>query len=42
MARCSSKTNESRDIGSIGCKARNITNWEIDDFKIKIVTFIMT
>ena len=26
MARCSRKTNEFRDIDSIGCRARNITN----------------
>ena len=26
MARCSSKTNELRDIDFIGCRARNITN----------------
>ena len=25
MARCSKKMNESRDIDSIGCRARNIT-----------------
>ena len=43
MARCSSKTNELRDIDSIGCRARNITikKWEIDTFKIKVVTFII-
>ena len=43
MARCSSETNELKDIDSIGCRARIITilKWEIDNFKIKIVTFII-
>ena len=43
MARCSSKSNELRDIDFIGCRARNITNlkWDIDNFKTKIVTFII-
>ena len=43
IARCSSKTNELRDIDSIGCRARNITieKWEIDYFKIKVVSFII-
>ena len=43
MARCSSKTNELRDIDSIGCRARNITilKREIDNFKIKVVTFMI-
>ena len=43
MARRSSKTNELRDIDSIGCLARNITilTWEFDYFKIKIITFII-
>ena len=44
MARCSSKTNELRYIDSIGCRARNITilKWEIENFKIKVVTFIIS
>ena len=43
MARCSSKTKELRDIDSIGCRTRNIPikKWEIDNFKIKVVTFII-
>ena len=43
IARCSSKTNELRDIDSIGCRAWKITiyNWDIDNFKIKVVTFII-
>ena len=43
MARCSGKSDEMRDIISIGCRARNITiyKWEIDNFQIKIVTFIV-
>ena len=43
IARCSSKTIELRDIDSIGCRAKNITiyKWEIDNFKIKVVTFII-
>ena len=43
MARSFSKPNGLRDIDSIECRARNITiyNWEIDDFKIKVVTFIV-
>ena len=40
MARCPSKTNELREIDSVGCKARNHhQKWEIDNFKI--VTFII-
>ena len=43
MARCSSKTNELRDIDSIERRWRNITilQWDIDHFKIKIDTFII-
>ena len=43
MARCSGKSDKLRNINSIGCRARNITieKWEIDNFKIKIVTFIV-
>ena len=43
IARCSSLTNKLRDTDSIGWKARNITilTWEIDNFKNKIVTFII-
>ena len=43
MARCSSIANVLRDIDSIGCRARNITiqKWEIDNFKIKIGTYII-
>ena len=43
MARCSSKTNGLRDIDSIGCRSRNtsILKWEIDNFNIEIVTFII-
>ena len=43
MARCSSKSDELSNINSIGCRVRNITisKWEIDNFKIKIVTFIL-
>ena len=43
IARCSSKTNELRDIDSIGCRARKTTikKWKIDNFKIKVLTFII-
>ena len=43
MARCSSKSDELRDINSMECRARNIAieKWEIDIFKIEIVTFIV-
>ena len=43
IARYSSKTNELREIDSIGCRARNITisKWEIDNFKMKVITFII-
>ena len=43
IARCSRKTNELRDIDAIGCRMRNITIliWDIDNFKIKVVTFII-
>ena len=43
MARCSSKANELGDIDSIGCRARKLTilKWEIDNYKIKVVTFII-
>ena len=42
MARCSSKTNELRDIDSIGCREWNIAiyKWENDYFKIRVLTFI--
>ena len=38
IARCSSKTNELRDIDSI---EHHHLKWEIDYFKIKVVTFII-
>ena len=43
MDRCSSKTNKFRDIDSMGCRARNIAilKWDIDNFKIKVITFII-
>ena len=43
MARCSSKSDELRNINSIGCRAGNITIYkrETDNSKIKIVTFII-
>ena len=43
IARSFSKTNEFSDIDFIGYRARNITikQWEIDHFKIKVVTFII-
>ena len=43
MYRCSSKSDELRNINSIGCRARNINIqiWEIDNLKIKIVTLIV-
>ena len=43
MAKCSSQTNELRDIDSIGCRAKDTTilKWEIDNFKLKIDTFII-
>ena len=41
IARCSSKKNELRDIDSIGCRTRNILKWVIDNFKFKVVTFII-
>ena len=43
MARCSSKSDELRNIKSIGCRARNITieKWEIDNLQIKINAFII-
>ena len=44
MARCSSKTNELRDIDSIGCRERGTSPFkkgENDHFKIKVVTFII-
>ena len=42
MAKCSSKTKKLRDTDPTGRRARNITiqKWEIDNFKIKVVTFI--
>ena len=43
IASCSSKTNESRDTYSIGCRARNITIFKLenDNFKIKVVTLVV-
>ena len=40
-ARCSSKTNELRDIESIGCRARNIAIWKIYNFQNKITTTLV-
>ena len=39
----SSKSDELRNITYIGCRAKNITfkKWEIDNFKIIIVTLIL-
>ena len=41
MARCSSKSDELRNINYIGYRARNINIYKWDNFKIKIVTFIV-
>ena len=43
IARFSSKTNELKDMDSIGCRVRSITiqKWKIDNFKINIVSFII-
>ena len=43
IARFSSKTNELRNIDSVGCRARKITiqKWGYGNFKIKVVTFII-
>ena len=44
MARYSSKSGELRNINSLGCRASEVhlhLKWEIDNFKIKIVTFIV-
>ena len=43
IARCSSKTNELRDIDSMGCRTRNITiyNGKLTISKSKVVTFII-
>ena len=43
IARCSNKTNESRDIDSVGYTARNITiqRWEIDNLRIDVVRYIL-
>ena len=45
VARCSNKSDEFANINSIGSRERNLDyylKWEIGNFKIKIVTFILS